>query len=36
MKPVLDTTADDLVGTIEQSVYAPVTAVRAVLPAMRE
>lgn len=36
MKPVLDTTADDLVGPVEQSVYGPVTAVHHVLPGMRE
>jgi NADP-dependent 3-hydroxy acid dehydrogenase YdfG len=36
MKPVLDTTADDLVGPVEQSVYGPVTAVQHVLPGMRE
>jgi len=35
MKPVLDTTADDLVAPVEQSVYGPVTAVRQVLPGMR-
>ncbi|MFT0846792.1 SDR family NAD(P)-dependent oxidoreductase [Actinomycetaceae bacterium L2_0104] len=36
MKPVLETTAEDLVGPIEQSVYGPVTAVQHVLPGMRE
>jgi NADP-dependent 3-hydroxy acid dehydrogenase YdfG len=36
MKPVLETTADDLVGPIEFSVYGSVTAVREVLPGMRE
>ena len=36
MKPVLETTADDLVGPVEQSVYGPVTAVQHVLPGMRE
>lgn len=36
MKPVLDTTAEDLVGPTEQSVYGPVTAVQNVLPGMRE
>lgn len=36
MKPVLETTEDDLAGPIEQSVYAPVAAVRHVLPGMRE
>jgi NADP-dependent 3-hydroxy acid dehydrogenase YdfG len=35
MKPVLETTADDLVGPVEQSVYGPVTAVQHVLPGMR-
>ncbi|MFJ2200090.1 SDR family NAD(P)-dependent oxidoreductase [Streptomyces violaceusniger] len=35
MLPVLDTTADDLAGPVEFSVYAPVTAVRQVLPGMR-
>ncbi|AEM84996.1 SDR family NAD(P)-dependent oxidoreductase [Streptomyces violaceusniger] len=35
MLPVLDTTADDLAGPIEFSVYGPVTAVRQVLPGMR-
>ena len=36
MKPVLETTAADLVGPVEQSVYGSVTAVRQVLPGMRE
>ncbi|WP_169250920.1 SDR family NAD(P)-dependent oxidoreductase [Brevibacterium sp. 'Marine'] len=36
MKPVLDTTAEDLVGPLEQSVYGPVTAVQHVLPGLRE
>ncbi len=36
MKPVLDTTAEDLVGPVEQSVYGPVTAVQHVLPGLRE
>ncbi len=35
MLPVLDTTADDLAGPLEFSVYGPVTAVRQVLPGMR-
>jgi len=35
MRPVLETTADDLVGPIEFSVYGSVTAVRQVLPGMR-
>ena len=35
MKPVLETTADDLVAPVEQSVYGPVTAVQQVLPGMR-
>lgn len=35
MRPVLETTADDLVGPIEFSVYGAVTAVRQVLPGMR-
>ncbi len=33
---VLDTTADDLTGAIEFSVYGPLTAVREVLPGMRD
>ncbi|MFF4082722.1 SDR family NAD(P)-dependent oxidoreductase [Streptomyces sp. NPDC001777] len=36
MKPVLDTTAEDLVGPLEQSVYGPVAAVQHVLPGLRE
>lgn len=36
MKPVLETSAEDLVGPIEQSVYGPVTAVQQVLPGMRD
>lgn len=36
MKSVLETTAEDLVGPVEQSVYGPVTAVGHVLPGMRE
>ena len=36
MKPVLETTAADLLGPVEQSVYGPVTAVQHVLPGMRE
>lgn len=36
MKPVLETAPEDLLGPIETSVYGPVAAVRAVLPAMRE
>jgi NADP-dependent 3-hydroxy acid dehydrogenase YdfG len=36
MKPVLETTAEDLVGPIEQSVYGPAAAVQQVLPGMRE
>jgi len=35
MRPTLETTADDLVGPIEFSVYGAVTAVRQVLPGMR-
>ena len=35
MKPVLGTTAADLAGPLAFSVYAPVTAVRQVLPGMR-
>ncbi|MER8157796.1 SDR family NAD(P)-dependent oxidoreductase [Streptomyces sp. NPDC094472] len=35
MLPVLETTADDLAGPLEFSVYGPVTAVRQVLPGMR-
>lgn len=36
MKPVLETTAEDLNGPLEQSVLAPVTAVQHVLPGLRE
>lgn len=36
MKPVLETTAKDLVGPVEQSVYGPVTAIQHTLPGMRE
>ncbi|MEU2750988.1 SDR family NAD(P)-dependent oxidoreductase [Streptomyces collinus] len=36
MKPVLDTSADDLDAPLAFSVKGPVTAVNAVLPAMRE
>ncbi|MFE2499395.1 SDR family NAD(P)-dependent oxidoreductase [Streptomyces scopuliridis] len=36
MKPVLDTTAEDLQGPLAFSVGGPVTAVRNVLPGMRE
>jgi short-subunit dehydrogenase len=36
MRPVLETTPEDLVGPVEFSVYGPVTAVRQVLPGMRE
>ncbi len=35
MKPVLDTTAEDLVGPLEMSVLGPATAVQHVLPGMR-
>jgi NADP-dependent 3-hydroxy acid dehydrogenase YdfG len=35
MRPVLETTAADLVGPIEFSVYGPVTAARQVVPGMR-
>jgi NAD(P)-dependent dehydrogenase (short-subunit alcohol dehydrogenase family) len=35
MRPVLETTAEDLVGPIEFSVYGPVTAARQVIPGMR-
>lgn len=35
MKPVLETTSEDLVGPVEQSVYGPVTAIQHVLPGMR-
>jgi NADP-dependent 3-hydroxy acid dehydrogenase YdfG len=36
MHPVLDTTVDDLTGAIGFSVYGPLTAVRQVLPGMRD
>ncbi|MFF1553252.1 SDR family NAD(P)-dependent oxidoreductase [Rhodococcus erythropolis] len=36
MKPVLDTTAEDFAGPIEQSVYGLVVAVQHLLPGMRE
>jgi len=36
MKPVLETTAEDLIGPVEQSVYGPVTAVQHLLPGLRE
>lgn len=36
MKPVLETTAEDLLGPVEQSVYGPVAAVQHVLPGLRE
>lgn len=36
MKPVLETTAEDLRGPVEQSVLAPVTAVQHVLPGLRQ
>jgi NADP-dependent 3-hydroxy acid dehydrogenase YdfG len=35
MRPVLETTAEDLVGPIEFSVYGPVTAAHQVIPGMR-
>ncbi|MFZ7087267.1 SDR family NAD(P)-dependent oxidoreductase [Curtobacterium sp. RRHDQ10] len=35
MRPVLETTAADLVGPVEFSVYGPVTAARQVIPGMR-
>jgi NADP-dependent 3-hydroxy acid dehydrogenase YdfG len=35
MRPVLETTAEDLIGPVEFSVYGAVTAVRQVLPGMR-
>jgi NADP-dependent 3-hydroxy acid dehydrogenase YdfG len=35
MRPVLETTAEDLVGPIEFSVYGAVTAARQVIPGMR-
>lgn len=36
MKPVLETTAEDLRGPLEQSVLAPIAAVQHVLPGLRE
>lgn len=36
MKPVLETSAEDLLGPVQQSVYGPATAVQHVLPGMRE
>lgn len=36
MLPILDTTAEDLVGPVEFSIYAPVNATRKVIPGMRE
>ncbi|RAM37359.1 SDR family NAD(P)-dependent oxidoreductase [Arthrobacter globiformis] len=36
MKPVLETTAEDLVGPFEQSVYGPAAAVQHLLPGLRE
>ncbi|MGW3981901.1 SDR family NAD(P)-dependent oxidoreductase [Streptomyces mirabilis] len=36
MRPVLETTADDLADPLEFSVYGPVAAVQQVLPGMRE
>jgi NADP-dependent 3-hydroxy acid dehydrogenase YdfG len=35
LRPVLETTADDLVGAVEFSIIGPVTAVQQVLPGMR-
>ncbi|KQU28515.1 MULTISPECIES: SDR family NAD(P)-dependent oxidoreductase [unclassified Rhodococcus (in: high G+C Gram-positive bacteria)] len=35
MKPVLETSAEDLAGPVEFSIYGPVTAVNHVLPGMR-
>jgi glucose/arabinose dehydrogenase len=35
-RPVLETTVDDLAGAVEFSIYGPVTAVRQVLPGMRD
>ncbi|QNG37856.1 SDR family NAD(P)-dependent oxidoreductase [Geodermatophilaceae bacterium NBWT11] len=35
LRPVLETTAADLVGPVEFSIYGPVAAVRQVLPGMR-
>lgn len=36
MKPVLETTAEDLTDPVKQSVYGPVTAIQHVLPGLRE
>jgi short-subunit dehydrogenase len=36
MKPILETTAEDLRGTVEVSIFGPATAVHAVLAPMRE
>lgn len=36
MKPVLETTAEDLLGPIEQSVYGPIAAVQHILPQLRD
>ena len=36
LRPVLDTTVADLTAAVEFSIYGPVTAVRQVLPGMRE
>lgn len=36
LKPLLDTTVDDLAAAMEFSVYGPATAIRQVLPGMRE
>ena len=35
LRPVLETTVDDLAGAVEFSIYGPVTAVHQVLPGMR-
>ncbi|RSM63982.1 dehydrogenase [Actinoplanes sp. ATCC 53533] len=35
LRPVLETTVDDLSGAVEFSIYGPVTAVQQVLPGMR-
>lgn len=36
MKPVLETTAEDLAGPVEQSVYGPAVAVQYVLPGLQQ
>lgn len=36
LRPVLETTVDDLTGAVEFSIYGPVTAVHQVLPGMRK